>query len=117
MSNTKCRGHDVIVKVHRPPIRRGIDYLVYAHVIENHNCFTILAISVNFRWPNLAQSVKRHIYTPRPFIGAYNQVSTTLRSKILARSSFENQLFLGISPTSGGRIWPKVLKGTVIYTL
>ena len=41
----------------------------------------ILAKFDHFRWPNLAKSVKRHIYRPRPFIWAYSQVSTTIRYK------------------------------------
>ena len=40
----------------------------------------------HFWWPNLAETVKRHIYRPRPFIWAYchwgySQVSTTIRYK------------------------------------
>ena len=31
--------------------------------------------------PNLAETVKKHIYRPRPFIWAYSQVSTTIRYK------------------------------------
>ena len=34
----------------------------------------------------LTEMVKRHIYGPRPFIWAYNQVSMTFRSKVLART-------------------------------
>ena len=34
----------------------------------------------------LTEMVKRHIYGPRPFIWAYNQVSRTFRSKVLART-------------------------------
>ena len=44
----------------------------------------------DFVWPNaplfLTEMVKRHIYGPRPFIWAYNQVSMTFRSKVLART-------------------------------
>ena len=44
---------------------------------------------------SLTEMVKRHIYGPRSFIGAYNQVSLTFRSKVLARtsSSLEKPLF------------------------
>ena len=34
----------------------------------------------------LTEMVKKHIYWPRPFILAYNQVSMTFRSKVLART-------------------------------
>ena len=34
----------------------------------------------------LTEMVKRHIYGPRPFIWAYNQVSMTFRSKVLVRT-------------------------------
>ena len=66
-----------------PPIRMGIDYLVYANVIENHNFWQFLPISVNLRLPNRAETVNRHIYTPRPFIWDYNQVSQTSSSYFL----------------------------------
>ena len=58
----------------------------------------ILANFCHFRWPNLAETVKRHIYGPRPFIWAFNQVSMTFRSKVLARtsSSLEKPLFWAI---------------------
>ena len=35
-----------------PPIRRGNDYLVYAHVLENPRYWAFLA---NFRWPKLSK--------------------------------------------------------------
>ena len=41
----------------------------------------ILAKFGHLRWPNMAKTVKRHIYRPRPFICAYSQVSTTIRYK------------------------------------
>ena len=41
----------------------------------------ILAKFGHYRWPNLAKTVKRHIYSPRPFIWSYSQVSTTIRYK------------------------------------
>ena len=41
----------------------------------------ILAYFGHFWWPNLAETVKRHIYRSRPFIWAYSQVSTTIRYK------------------------------------
>ena len=47
---------------------------------------TILANFAKFRWPILAKSVKRHIYTPTPFIWTYNQVSLNFRSKVKART-------------------------------
>ena len=34
----------------------------------------------------LTEMVKRHIYGPRPFIWAYDQVSMTFRSKVIART-------------------------------
>ena len=37
-------------------------------------------------WVVLTEMVKRHIYGPRPFIWAYNQISMTIRSKVLART-------------------------------
>ena len=47
---------------------------------------SILANFATGNLPNLAESVKRHIYTPRPFIWAYNQVSMAFRSKVIART-------------------------------
>ena len=44
----------------RPLIRRGIDYLVYARVLEIQSFWTF--------WPNLANTFKSHIYRPRPLI-------------------------------------------------
>ena len=46
----------------------------------------------------LTEMVKRHIYGPKPFIWAYNLVSKTFRSKVLARtsSSLEKLLFWAI---------------------
>ena len=43
----------------------------------------------------LSEMVKRHIYGPRPFIWAYNQVSMTFRSNVLARtrSNLGNRYF------------------------
>ena len=113
-----------------PPIRRGIDYLVYAHVLENHNFWAFWPTSANqdlsfepslydlpFTRSKLVETVKRHISTPRPFIWNYNQVSITFRSKCLVRTSwcFEIRCFGAywlVQPTFGGRIWPKQSKGT-----
>ena len=57
----------------------------------------------------LTKMVKRHIYGPRPFIWAYNQVSMTFRSKVLARtsSSIEKPLFWAIlaNLTTSGRVF------------
>ena len=54
------------------------------------------------------EMVKRHIYGPRHFIWAYNQVSKTFRSKVLARtsSSLEKTLFWAIlaNLTTSGRV-------------
>ena len=96
-----------------PQFERGIDYLGYVHVLENNNVWTFLPILTNFRWLNLAETHKRHIYTPRPFIWAYNQVSMTFHSKVVARTStrFEKPLFRQfwpISPPEVGQIWPTV---------
>ena len=60
-----------------------------------------LAILANFTTSGrviLTEMVERHIYGPRPFIWAFNQVSMTFRSKVLARtcSSLEKPLFLVI---------------------
>ena len=46
----------------------------------------------------LIEMVKRHIYGPRPFISAYNQVSVTFCAKVPARtsSSLEKPLFFAI---------------------
>ena len=40
-----------------PPIRRGIDYLEYAHVLENHS---FGAFSANFRWPKVLKGTSTH---------------------------------------------------------
>ena len=72
----------------------------------------------HFRWPNLAKSVKRHVYTPRPLIWAYFQDSTTIRYKEIAwkSSCFEKQhYFRTFWPNlaiPGRRIWPKLSNGT-----
>ena len=63
----------------------------------------------------LTEMVKRHIYGPRPFIWAYNQVSMTFRSKVLARtsSSLEKPLFWAILAnltTSGGVFLTEMVK-------
>ena len=52
----------------RPPIPRGIYFLVYAHVSKNSCFYGILDTFDHFRWSNLAKTVKKHIYRPRPFI-------------------------------------------------
>ena len=56
----------------------------------------------------LTEMVKRHIYGPRLFIWAYNQVSITFRSKVLGRTSLslEKTLFWAILPnlTTSGRV-------------
>ena len=64
---------------------------LYDHPLQRHSLeklifrkpliSDILANFGHFRWPNLAKTVKRHIYRPRPFIWAYSQVSTTIRYK------------------------------------
>ena len=47
-------------------------------VTKKQSCFEksllldILAKIDHFRWPNLAKTIKRHIYMPRPFIWAYS---------------------------------------------
>ena len=55
----------------------------------------------------VAESVKRHIYTPRPVIWAYSQVSTTILSKETAwkSSCFEKPLFLDIFAKFGHFRW------------
>ena len=68
----------------------------------------------------LTEMVKRRIYGPRPLIRAYNQVSMTFRSKVLARTSsyLEKTLFWQMwqnSAISGGRIWSKTPKGTLTH--
>ena len=57
----------------------------------------------------LTEMVKRHICRLRPFIGTYNQVSMTFRSKLPARtsSSLEKPLFSDIltNLTTSGRVF------------
>ena len=65
------------------------------------------------------EMVKRHIYGPRPFIWAYNQVSMTFRSKVLAdtSSSLEKPLFWDIlaNLTTSGRVFlTEMVKGTFL---
>ena len=65
----------------------------------------------------LTEMVKRHIYGPRPFIWAYNQVSMTFRSKVLARTSSSLEKpqfwpFWPIWPLPVGWFGPKWSKGT-----
>ena len=44
-------------------------------------------IVTNFRWLNLAETYKRHIYIPRPFVWFYNQFSMT------SMTNFEKPFF------------------------
>ena len=65
----------------------------------------------------LTEMVKRHIYGPKPFIWAYNQVSLSFRSKVLARTSSSLEkplfgLFWPIWQLPVGCFWPKWSKGT-----
>ena len=43
-------------------------YSLESTCLEKLLILDILAKFGNFRWPNLAKTVKRHIYRPRPFI-------------------------------------------------
>ena len=62
--------------------------------------------------------VERFIYTPRPFIWAYKQVSMTLRSKVLARTGsyiLKNRCLWTFWPYSANfrwQIWSKLSKST-----
>ena len=40
-------------------------------------------ISANIRWPNLAESIKKHIFTSKPFIWAYKEISMAFHSVVL----------------------------------
>ena len=64
--------------------------------------------STNF--PNLFETTKRHIYTPRPLIWAYSQVSTTIRFKETdwKSSCSEIPLFLDILAELGHFRWPNL---------
>ena len=66
----------------RTPILRGIEYFVFAHVLKAHKFWVFCPNLAIFRWP---KTVKRHIYTSRHIIWAYNQVYMTVGSKVLAR--------------------------------
>ena len=83
-----------------------------AHVSKKTLISDILANFSHFRWPNLAETVKRHIYRPRPFIWAYSQVSTAIRHKETAWKSlcFEKPLFLDILAKFGHFRWPNLAK-------
>ena len=65
----------------------------------------------------VAETVKRHINRPRPFIWAYSQVSTTIRYTDTAWKAYVSKnrwvwAFWPISAIFGGWIWSKVSKGT-----
>ena len=71
----------------------------------------ILAKIGHFRWPNLAESVKRHIYILRPFIWAYSQDSTTIRYKDTAWKDTDiKPLFLAKLTTSGRVFLTEIVK-------
>ena len=77
-------------------------YPVQAQVLKNRYFWLfwqILQLPVVF----YTKMVKRHIYRSIPFIWAYNQVSMTFRSKVLARTSLslEKPIYLAILTTSG----------------
>ena len=68
----------------------------------------------------LTEMVKRHIYGPRPFIWAHNQVSMTFRSKVLARTSYSlgKPLFWAILAnltTSGGVFLTEMVKRHIYW--
>ena len=82
----------------------------------------ILANFGHFRWPNLAETVKRQIYRPRPFIWTYSQVSTTTSYKDTAwkSSCFKKPLFSAILAKFGHFRWPnlaKTVKRTFAFSL
>ena len=52
-----------------------------AHVSKNRCFRKFRPDSANFQYANVAENSKRHIYTPRPLICAYSQISTTARYK------------------------------------
>ena len=84
---------------------------------EKPQILDILAKFGHFRWPILAETFKRHISRPRPFIWVYSKVSTTIRCKETAwkSSCFEKRKFWTFwsnSAISGGKLWPKLSKGT-----
>ena len=80
--------------------------------LEKQVFLDILANFGHFRWPNLAKTIKRHIYRPRPLTRAYFQVSTTIRYKETARKSLclEKPMFLDILPNFGNFRWPNLTK-------
>ena len=54
---------------------------------EKSQLSRILAEIDHFRWPNWAETVKRHIYTSSLIIWACNKVSMTFRSRVLASTT------------------------------
>ena len=74
------------------PKLEGVGFFVDLKYIfyENRYFLPIWQVSVGCFFTKM---VKRHMYGPKPFIWAYNQVSKTFRSKVLARtsSSLENR--------------------------
>ena len=65
----------------------------------------------------VAESVKRNIFTPRPFIWTYSHVSTTIRyrgtawKKIMFRKTAVFKTFRKFQPTSGNPMWPQLPNG------
>ena len=91
----------------RPPIRRGIDYLVYAHVLENPRYWAFLA---NFRWPKLSKGTPTHQDL------SFEPIHMSLRPSVTkiqpCKVIFEKPLFLDILANFGHFRWPKLSKGT-----
>ena len=61
--------------------------------------------SANFWWPNLTETVKRHIHTQSPFIWAYNQITMTFRSQVLPVQESDNRRTGGQSNSICLKLW------------
>ena len=93
-----------------PQFEGGIDYLVYAHVLENQSFWDILA---NFRWPKVSSTHQDLSFEP---------IHMSLRPSITKKQPGKSHIlknrcfwtFWPILDIFGGRIWPKLSKGTSI---
>ena len=87
--------------LHAKTFHMSLSSCLYHHPLQRNSLgkimfwktavFDILAKFGNFQWPNLSKTVKRHIYTPRPFTWAYSQVSTTTRYKDTALKRIDDR--------------------------
>ena len=78
----------------RPNLAKANQHIMTFHPLKMYSPFKLIfkkkllffkfwPNSADFRWSNLAETVIRHIYTSKPFIWAYSQVTMTFHSKVI----------------------------------